>query len=132
MGQDGFSSAFQAHEDDGDSMKTAAEFHEYASTNDRDKAAHQEEIDELRAALAAVMMTGPPAPGLQPPPVVYAPPPQAPPQAAYFGQAQQMPFQMAPGGGYPTGGPQSKKRKTPRDLPGQVNWGQIGVSPNVA
>ena len=120
MAQDGFTSAFHAQEEDEESMKTAAEYHELNSTMERNKAAQQGEIDELRAALAAVMMSGPPNPGIQPPSLVYAPP-QAPPQAAYFGQAQQMPYQQ-----------QTKKRKTPRDSPGQVNWGQNGVSPNMA
>ena len=82
MGQDGYGSAFNAQEQDDDSLVTAVtSFPEWASENEKAMGSVVAEIGELKAAFAAMMSSGAP-----PPTHVYAPTPPQPPQAAYFGQ----------------------------------------------
>ena len=84
MDQDGYGSAFNAQEQDDDSLVTAGtSFAERASENEKAMGSVVAEIGELKAAFAAMMSSGAP-----PPTHVYAPTPPQPPQAAYFGQGE--------------------------------------------
>ena len=118
MGQEGYGSAFNARQEDDDSLVTAVtNFAEKTTENESKLGSMAAELSELRAAMAALMMNG------QPPPVPCARPPvpqmiQAP-ETAYFGQGPPAQPQMPPSTAFVQ---QMHARRSARPLTTYQGW----------